>query len=787
MRVSSIGWMSIRTSVLVVVVGGCSGAHLNEPPELEDFALTATEDTPATAMIAATDADRDGLQFEIVEPPAHGLAAIANGTLTYTPEANYNGDDALALTVYDTKNPRITANVAITVLPVNDAPAGTEDSLAAVEDVVRTIAISALVQNDTDIDGDALTISGVAAATHGTVALSGTDVVFTPDANFVGEGSFEYTLDDGGATATVAVTVDIGGENDAPVAVNDAATTAEDTPIDLTTLVANDTDLDGQVLTIDSATPVTGGGTVGVSGNTVTFTPAANFHGTATFTYVVTDGAANDTGTVTVTVTSVNDAPVATDDVATIDEDTPTTFSALGGNDTDVDLETLAVTAVANPNNGAVVLNGGQPIFTPDAGFSGSASFEYTVSDGAGGTDAGLVSITVTAVNDAPIAVDDSDTTTEDNAITFTALTGNDTDAESDTLTVTAVSNAANGSVILNGGAPIFTPDADFSGTASFDYTVGDGNGAFDTGSVMVTVTPAPDVSSVTPATVSVEASGGTAILTVSIDTAAGSGGVVIDLASSSGATIAVPTTVTVPQGATSVGFRIRADATAAAGPITITASLAGTTGTATSAASVVTSVSAPTVGDLVINEIHYDVLATVAGDANCDGVGDAQDDEFVELSNRSNHPVQMQAVSLWDNDAFGGTLPVYSFPAFVLGSGETVVVFGGLVGTTGTSVWCTNLDGAHIGDARAFGSGKAFALNNTGGDTVHVTANTTVTSTELLTGVAVPTTSSKQAYTRDPDFTGAFVKDGTGIGAADRNWSPGTLVTGEPFAAAGP
>jgi hypothetical protein len=295
-------------------------------------------------------------------------------------------------------------------------------------------------------------------------------------------------------------------------------------------------------------------------------------------------------------------------------------------------------------------------------------------------------------------------------------------------------------------------------------------------------------VTSVTPATVSVQAAGGTAILTVTIDAPAGSGGVVIDLASSSSSNLAVPSTVTIPQGATSVGFRVRADAAAAAGPVTITASLSGTTATAISTASIVTSAPAPVVGDLVINEIHYDVLtSSVAGDANCDGVADAQDDEFVELSNRSNHPVQLLAASLWDAGAFAGTTPVYSFPSFVLGSGETVVVFSGAVGTTGTNVWCTNLDGTHIGDARAFGAGKSFALNNTTGDTVHLTATATVSSTELVTPVAIPTTSSKQAFTRDPDFTGAFVKDGTGIGAADRNWSPGTLVTGEPFAAAGP
>jgi hypothetical protein len=784
MRVSAFARRSMCTALLVLA--GCSDAHLNQPPLVADLAVSVMEDTTSTERIDATDPDRDGLVIELVDPPSHGVATISNATLTYTPEADYNGDDTLTFTVYDTKNPPVMATASITVVPVNDTPVGEADAIAAIEDTVRTIAATALVQNDSDIDGDALAISAVAAATHGTVALSGADVVFTPEPDFVGEGSFEYTLDDGTATATVAVTVDIGGENDAPVASNDTATAAEDTPIDLMTLLSNDTDADGQVLTIDSALAGTNG-TVGVSGDIVTFTPAADFNGTATFTYVATDGVATDTGTVTVTVTAVNDAPVATDDAPMIEEDTPTTFTTLADNDSDVDLEMLTVSAVDNANNGTVALNGGQPIFTPTADYNGTASFDYTVSDGAGGTDTGTVTITVTPVNDPPVALDDADSTVEDTPITFTSLVGNDTDPELDTLSVTAVANPKNGTVALDGGDPIFTPAADFSGTASFDYTVSDGNGGTDIGTVTVTVVAEPDVSSVTPAAVSVEASGGTAILTVTIDAAAGSGGVLVDLASSVPSDLAVPTNVTVPEGATSIGFRVRADATGAAGPITVTASLAGTSGTATSAATVVTSVAAPAVGALVINELLADP-PTSGGDANCDGVRDAEDDEFIELSNRSDHPIQLLDVSLWDSVAFDNGTRRYGFPSFVLGAGEAVLVFGqGTTPTVTADPWCAAASDGRIGDAAVLYVGSATGLSLTnGGDTVHITASSSVASTELVTALVVPSTTG-QAYARDPDFTGAFVRDGTDVGAADRSWSPGTLITGEPFAAASP
>jgi len=780
MRVSSV--VSIWTLVLV----GCSDAHLNLPPVVQDLAIEAMEDTVATATLDATDPDRDGLLVELATESAHGEVEISSKTITYTPEPNFHGDDMLTVTVYDTKNPRETATVLITVLPVNDAPIGEPDTIATTEDTPRTIATSALLQNDSDIDVDTLTISAVANATHGTVALSGSNIVFTPTMDFAGEGSFEYTLSDGTATATVAVTVDIGGANDTPVANNDTATTAEDTPITLTTLLANDPEAHRQVLTLPPD-PAGSGGSLAVPGHDGTFPPDPNFNGTASFTYVATDGVASDTATVTVTVTAVNDAPVANDNSGTTNEDTAVTFSNLVGNDTDVDLDTLTVTAVSGAVNGSVVLNAGSPIFTPAANYNGpDASFVYTESDGKGSTDAATVTIRVNAVNDSPVANNDIDTTAEDTPITFTGLVGNDTDPENDTLTVTAVTNFSNCVVSLNGGDPIFTPAANFNGTASFDYTVSDGNGGTDTGSVSVTVTPLPDVSSVTPVAVSLAANGGTAILTVTLDTAAGSGGEFVNIVSASPSNVAVPSTVTIPQGATSATFRIRADATGAIGPFNVTASLPSA-GSASSAATVVATAPAPVLGDLVINELLPGPPVT-GGDANCDGTRDSADDEFIEIANLAAHPVELTGVSIWDTTAFGGTTARFSFGSFVLGPGEVAVVFGGGAAISNTTdPWCVGAAGSRIGDSQVFYASSASGLSlNDGGDTIHITATTVVTSAEIVTALVVPSTSS-QGYVRVPDFTGGFVKETASVGATDRLFTPGTLVTGQPFASVGP
>jgi cysteine-rich repeat protein len=488
--------MRLTWAVLVFSLTTACGDNLtrDRPPQLADFQLVTSEDLAVTRALDASDPDGDPLVIQFVTP-MHGSVTIAGTQLTYMPAPDFHGEDRFTLTASDGTT-EVSAAVTVTVTPVNDAPVGVADSLAADEDTARVVAQATLLQNDSDVDGDPLTVTEVGNATNGTVAITGTDVTFTPAADFVGLATFDYTVSDGTDLATVPVSVAVGGLNDPPVAVDDVATTAEDTPLDLTsaTLVGNDTDPEGQALSVTAVSDATNG-SVALVGSTVTFTPAADFSGTATFTYTVSDGVATDTGLVTITVTPVNDAPVAVDDTGTTAEDTAVDFTAatLTGNDTDVDGAGLTVTAVASSVSGSVVLNGTTATFTPAANFTGLASFEYTVSDGTL-TDTGVVTITVTAVNDAPVAVDDTATTAEDTALDLTAATlvGNDTDPDGPGLAVTAVANATNGTVALVGTTATFTPASNFSGIATFEYTVSDGTLA-DTGLVTITVTAVND------------------------------------------------------------------------------------------------------------------------------------------------------------------------------------------------------------------------------------------------------------------------------------------------------
>ncbi len=201
-----------------------------------------------------------------------------------------------------------------------------------------------------------------------------------------------------GETFTFTEIEQVRGEeiNRGPVANDDTATTDEDAPVTIDVL-ANDTDADGDTLTITSATVPADQGTVEIVDGKLVFTPAENFSGEATITYTVDDGnGGTDTGTVAVTVDGVNDGPDAVDAADTTDFNTAVTVDLLA-NDTDVDGDTLTVTAASVPAaQGTLVNNGdGTVTFTPAAGFTGVATISYTITDGNGGTDSAVHSVTV--------------------------------------------------------------------------------------------------------------------------------------------------------------------------------------------------------------------------------------------------------------------------------------------------------------------------------------------------------------------------------------------------------
>jgi hypothetical protein len=514
-----------KWGALALLLAGCGDNHESNQLDLDDVSVTTPEDTDRIVEVRYTAIDKAKAMLAVTTPPMHGTLSGNGPRWTYTPAANYFGPDSFVVEATE-NNKSAMATVTIDVTPVNDVPVANADSFPAGFDTPLTIAQATLLMNDTDVEGTALTVASVTAMAHGTVALSGSDVVFTPEAGFTGAASFTYKVSDGDAESTGTVSVTI-GDDMAPIAVDDTAATNEDVTLvlDDTTVLANDTDAENHTLAVTAVANATHG-TVSHAGTQITFVPDANYHGPATFEYTVSDGFKTDTGLVAVTVGPVNDLPVAVVDAATTPEDTAlvAATSVFLANDTDLDGDTLSITAVQPTANthGVVALAGTTITYTPDANFNGAAAFTYTVSDGNGGTATGTVDVAVTPVQDAPVAIADALTTLEDTVATTTTLAANDTDADNDTLTVTAVAPTANthGSVALAAGTVTYTPAANYNGPADFTYTISDGNGNTAIGTVNVTVTPVDDAPSAVDDTATVaEASTNTVIDVLANDT----------------------------------------------------------------------------------------------------------------------------------------------------------------------------------------------------------------------------------------------------------------------------
>ncbi|HDM8230555.1 TPA: tandem-95 repeat protein, partial [Vibrio campbellii] len=322
---------------------------------------------------------------------------IVDGKLVFTPAENFNGEATISYTVSDGEL-EDSAEVSVTVNPINDAPVANDDNAVTDEDTPVTINV---LPNDTDVDGDTLTIVNASVpADQGTVEIVDGKLVFTPADNFNGEATISYTVSDGTLEDSAEVLVTVNPINDAPVANDDNAVTDEDTPVTINVL-PNDTDVDGDTLTIVNASVPADQGTVEIVDGKLVFTPADNFNGEATISYTVSDGELEDSAEVSVTVNPVNDAPVANDDSAVTDEDTPVTIDVLT-NDTDVDGDTLTIVNASVPaDQGAVEIVDGKLVFTPAENFNGEATISYTVSDGAL-EDSAEVSVTVNPINDAP-------------------------------------------------------------------------------------------------------------------------------------------------------------------------------------------------------------------------------------------------------------------------------------------------------------------------------------------------------------------------------------------------
>ncbi|TNC46508.1 Ig-like domain-containing protein [Mumia zhuanghuii] len=457
------------------------GEQPNAAPVALDGTATTDEGTPVDITLSASDPDGDDLTYSYTQPE-NGTVTGDGPSVTYTPEDGFVGSDAFTFTVDDGNGGTDTATVAITVNEVDDNTPPTAGGVSVTTYEGDAVEITL---DGADADGDELTYTYTQPA-NGTVTGDGPGVTYTPNDGFFGVDVFSYTVSDGtdSATGTVAVTVYevVDPPNTPPTAGDVAATTDEGEAVEVELAGA---DADGDDLTYTYTQPANG--TVTGDGATVTYTPADGFSGTDTFDYTVSDGQAEATGTVTVTVDEVvdpNTPPTAGDVSATTDEGEAVEVE-LAGADADGDDLTYSY---EQPANGTVTGDGPTVTYTPADGFSGTDTFDYTVSDGQDEAT-GTVTVTVNEVvdpptNTPPTAGDVSATTDQGKAV---AIVLKGADADGDTLAY-SYGTPANGTVTGTGANVTYTPNAGFSGTDTFTYTVNDGKGGTDTGTVTVTV-----------------------------------------------------------------------------------------------------------------------------------------------------------------------------------------------------------------------------------------------------------------------------------------------------------
>ena len=468
---------------------------VNDAPVLANASATLAEDGTLTIdpLASASDVDDDVLMATIVTAPAHGTLTVnADGSFKYTPAANFNGTDSFAYQVSDGTVDSNIATFTLTTTAVNDAPVLANASATLAEDTVLNLAPLATAS---DVDGDALTATIVTGPAHGTLTVNADGTFkYTPTANFNGPDSFTYKVNDGTVDSNIATfTLTVTPVNHAPVLANASATLNEDGALVVDPL-ASASDVDGDVLV---ATIVTGPahGTLAVNADgTFKFTPAANFNGTDSFAYKVSDGRVDSNiATFTLRVTAVNDAPVLSDTSATLAEDTFIALNPLAPA-FDVDGDALTAVIVTGPMHGSLVVNpDGTFKYTPAANFNGTDSFTYKVNDGSADSNIATFTLTVTPVNDAPVLANASATLDEDNSVTINPL-ATASDVDGDTLVATIVTGPAHGTLTVNAdGSFKYTPVANFNGTDSFSYKVNDGTVDSNIATFTLTVTPVND------------------------------------------------------------------------------------------------------------------------------------------------------------------------------------------------------------------------------------------------------------------------------------------------------
>jgi hypothetical protein len=269
---------------------------VNDAPVAQSFSVSTLEDHALGIVLQGSDVESIDLIYVIVEGPSHGTLSGSGRNFTYTPVANYNGTDLIRYKVLDGTTESAVAQISITVTPVDDHPTALSQNISTPEDQSVAITLTA-----TDIDGGAISWSLVTQPENGTLNGVAPNLVYTPNANFVGTDYFRFRA----LLSDALITIQVTPVNDAPVANNVSVTTAYNNPVQTP---LSGSDLEGSPLSF--VVDTVANGTVGGTLPNIYFIPTVGFSGTASFTYHANDGELNSApATVTIVVQPTTTPP----------------------------------------------------------------------------------------------------------------------------------------------------------------------------------------------------------------------------------------------------------------------------------------------------------------------------------------------------------------------------------------------------------------------------------------------------------------------------------------------
>jgi len=437
-------------------------AAVNDPPSLAESSVNLNEDSQASFTLVVSDPDSSTFTYTVTQPPAKGTLSGTAPNLSYAPNANYNGDDSMVVSVSDGSASSAPATIRFIVAPSNDTPVALAQNLSVNAGSSLTVNLGA-----TDVENDPLTFTITKAPSSGTLTGSGASRTYAPSSGFAGTDTIEFTANDGRATSAPArITIEVKAfANKAPTAIAQSKSINEDTTLALT-LAA--TDPENQTLTYAISAQPKNGTLTGVPPS-ITYRPNPNYYGTDAFEFTANDGTATSAAAkVAITIASVNDAPVAESASTEVNEDNSILIELKGS---DVEGSALTYTISAQPLKGRLM--GTAPLirYVPGNNFNGVDTFKFTVKDGSLTSAPATITVNVTPVNDTPIATTRSYSLSEDRTYAFT-LGG--TDVDGDSLSFEIVEAPSQGKI--SGTIPnlVYTPNTNWFGSDTLQFTVRD-------------------------------------------------------------------------------------------------------------------------------------------------------------------------------------------------------------------------------------------------------------------------------------------------------------------------